>query len=270
MTDDQTLEELLKDLGPEEQWKLEPEDPVEVRRVLEEARSTMAKPGKGREEEGKDERGKVGEEYLTRDLDMSVFTSEVEEPGDGEEEEEEGAEGLEGESREVRDIVRRLMDEVAVEGDDDNDHKSGNEKDDSEDTSASFSLPSAPSTQPLPPTKEDTDFTHDITTRLAALSTSNSPLNLPSAPNTITDSMGFPSAPTFKPSSKPTVELKKKVFSDEEIDSWCIICQDDATVKCLGCGGDLYCAGCWKEGHMGPDVGYEEKMHKWTKFRKPN
>jgi hypothetical protein len=279
MTDDQTLEELLADLGPEDQWKLDPDDPEDVRKLLDEARAALpsdeviaSKRAEGDGKEEKDEEEKdTGKGYLTRDLDMSVFTSEVEEPEDGKDKE--GGEGLEGESREIQDIVRKLMDEVAVErgsGEEETiENKSGQRDISDEDTGAGFSLPSAPSTHPTP-TQEDTDFTNDITSRLAALSTSNSPLNLPSAPTTITDSMGLPSAPTFKPSSKPTVELKKKVYSDEEIDSWCIICQDDATVKCLGCGGDLYCASCWKEGHMGPDVGYEEKMHKWTKYRKPN
>jgi hypothetical protein len=84
-----------------------------------------------------------------------------------------------------------------------------------------------------------------------------------------TNSLGLPAVPTFKPADKPIKGVMKK-YTDEEVNSWCIICQDDATVKCLGCDGDLYCAGCWKEGHMGPDVGFEERRHKWTKYRKPN
>jgi hypothetical protein len=280
MTDDQTLEELLADLGPEDQWKLNPDDPEDVRKLLDEARAALPHDeviaseraeGDDKQRSRGDEKGK-GEGYLTRDLDMSIFTSEVEEPE--EDREQAGGENLEDESREIQDIVRKLMDEVAiergVEEEETAEDKSKEAATTVDNTNTGFSLPSAPSTHPTPATKADTDFTNDITSRLAALSTSNSPLNLPSAPTTITDSMGLPSAPTFRPSTKPTVELKRKTYSDQEIDSWCSICQDDATVKCLGCEGDLYCARCWKEGHMGPDVGYEEKMHKWTKFRKPN
>jgi hypothetical protein len=84
-----------------------------------------------------------------------------------------------------------------------------------------------------------------------------------------TNDLGLPSAPTFKPLDKPVKGVMKK-YTDEEVESWCIICQDDATVKCLGCDGDLYCASCWKEGHMGLDVGWEERRHKWTKYKKPN
>jgi hypothetical protein len=87
--------------------------------------------------------------------------------------------------------------------------------------------------------------------------------------NSTTDGLGLPSAPTFKLADKPVKGVMKK-YTDEEVDGWCIICQDDATVKCVGCDGELYCAGCWKEGHMGPDVGWEEKRHKWVKWRKPN
>jgi hypothetical protein len=60
-----------------------------------------------------------------------------------------------------------------------------------------------------------------------------------------------------------------KKYTNEEIETWCIICQDDATVECVGCDGDLYCAKCWKEGHIGPDVGWEERRHEWLKYKKP-
>jgi len=75
----------------------------------------------------------------------------------------------------------------------------------------------------------------------------------------------FPSAPTSTPTSTAKKPQKKpQTFSDVEIDSWCIICCDDAKVRCQGCTGDLYCWGCWKEGHTGADVGLEEKGHRWV------
>ncbi|KAL0271810.1 UNVERIFIED_CONTAM: hypothetical protein PYX00_008794 [Menopon gallinae] len=39
---------------------------------------------------------------------------------------------------------------------------------------------------------------------------------------------------------------------------WCIICNEDAVVRCLGCENCLYCMTCFKEGH---DV-FEMKHHK--------
>ena len=76
--------------------------------------------------------------------------------------------------------------------------------------------------------------------------------------------LSFPSAPTAAPSSrKPTKQSPK--FSDEEIDSWCIICCANANVRCFGCDSDLYCWGCWREGHVGEDAGLEEKGHTWER-----
>lgn len=108
-------------------------------------------------------------------------------------------------------------------------------------------------------------------------------LDLPSTPTAIASpasappasdaesSLDLPSAPTAAPVRKPKAALKavKKKgpgFTDEEIESWCVICNDDATVKCIGCEGDLYCATCWREGHIGKDVGLVERGHRWVKY----
>lgn len=34
---------------------------------------------------------------------------------------------------------------------------------------------------------------------------------------------------------------------------WCTICNEDAVVRCLGCDGDLFCRGCFKECHDDED-----------------
>lgn len=52
--------------------------------------------------------------------------------------------------------------------------------------------------------------------------------------------------------------------SEEEINElpWCIICNENATVKCLDCDNSLYCSSCFKEGH---DY-FEMKNHETEPF----
>ena len=89
-------------------------------------------------------------------------------------------------------------------------------------------------------------------------------LVFPSIPDLPLPSSAIPSAPTTAPSTrKPTIQSPG--FSDKDIDSWCIICCANATVRCFGCDGDLYCWACWREGHVGEDVGLEEKSHVWER-----
>jgi hypothetical protein len=95
-------------------------------------------------------------------------------------------------------------------------------------------------------TQDDDD--DDLASRFAGLS-------LPSVPTGVKS--------TTKSSTKPSVNP-----TDEEIDTWCIICNDDATLRCIGCDGDLYCANCWMEGHRGEDAGIEQRTHKAAQFVK--
>jgi hypothetical protein len=266
--DEQTLDELLADLGPEDQWTLNPDDPKDIQKLLNEAKSALPRDEAPPANEPVDRPGNDARnpdnQYLTRDLDLSAFALD-----DGWEDGDKPRNAnLEDESREAQDIVARLLDEVNLERhnevkeEEDTSEAPKEEAKDGENSEGGLSLPSAPSALPeLPPETEPSrkslDFESDIAARMAALKGLGS-----------TNELGLPSAPTFKPADKPTKEVVKK-FTDDEIDSWCIICQDDATVQCDGCDGDLYCANCWKEGHMGPDVGREERSHRWSKYRKP-
>ena len=90
--------------------------------------------------------------------------------------------------------------------------------------------------------------------------------------NTSAPTISLPDVPTFAPVPKPSRQINAKskvpMYDDEDIDSWCVICNDDATVKCLGCDGDLYCTGCWHEGHLTRDASYEERGHKKIKYQR--
>ncbi|KAK0751465.1 hypothetical protein B0T18DRAFT_402546 [Schizothecium vesticola] len=131
-------------------------------------------------------------------------------------------------------------------------------------------LPTVP--EKLPTTRDtdrkSLDFENDMTTRLASLRGLGSGVNL--------DPFGLPLAPTFQPADRSLSSKKKKVmgYTDEDQKTWCVVCLDDATIRCVGCGdgngdgddGDVYCARCWREMHLGPAAGYDERGHQWVKF----
>ncbi|KAK4989170.1 hypothetical protein LTR66_007127 [Elasticomyces elasticus] len=256
--EDQTLEELLEGLGPEEQWALHPDDPEDVSRLLDEARKALpASNIHGSNSDAAD----GGRKNEGLDVEVQAQTPQRERNGSTEDEQDDA---------EAEDYVARILAELDAErkyggtATETPEHDKSEIDSGDEHTSAktepaspppSLALPTAPTLlRPLPstaPTAADEEAT--LTARLAALS--------------------LPSAPTFAPSNKPVKVTKASkftlpTFTDEDIDSWCIICNDDATVKCLGCDGDLYCRACWREGHTGKGVGFEERTHKAKEFRR--
>ncbi|KAI1209150.1 uncharacterized protein F4807DRAFT_427368 [Annulohypoxylon truncatum] len=148
-----------------------------------------------------------------------------------------------------------------------------------------FNLPTVPSSlqdQPtLPPltpsqnddaedsddSDDDADFAASISNRMAALRVATPPRDLPSAPTSAVDAFGLPAAPTFAPADRPLPGLvKRQGYTDADQKTWCAVCLEDGTVRCLGCDGDVYCARCWREMHVGPRAGYDERGHRWEKF----
>ena len=194
-------------------------------------------------------------------IDVSAFRPEPDSDDDTGQKKPSKDEVRMGFNQEADDVLQRLLDEVKYEkkhspvSDDDDVDEPGRGKEGKTPTTAAptnatdeaFALPSAPSTLPQPaPSTED-----DLAARFASL-------GLPSVPQTI-----------GAPASKPTRSTKAAAaYSDDEIDSWCIICNDDATLSCLGCDEDLYCTNCWMEGHRGEDAGVEARRHKAVQYNK--
>jgi hypothetical protein len=123
---------------------------------------------------------------------------------------------------------------------------------------SAFDLPSTPSKPPAtaPPSYEDSE----LASRFSALE-----LSLPSTP-TSTPASAKAKQKAADALAKSKAKPKAPTFSDEDIDSWCCICNEDGEVRCLGCEGDLYCGICWREGHgNGPG---QEQGHRAVQFVK--
>jgi len=139
-----------------------------------------------------------------------------------------------------------------------------------------ISLPNVPASPPRdlnedPTTKESSnqqgrksfDFENDIVSRMASLKGLGPAINV--------DAFGLPVAPTFSPRDHQGSRKKKEKgagYTDEDQKTWCIVCLDDATIRCVGCDDDVFCARCWKDMHMGPSAGYDERGHRWVRFER--
>lgn len=173
----------------------------------------------------------------------------------------------EGVEAEAEEYIARALAAVKLEGlgrdefaqDDEAEGANANQADedtetgDLQDNASTFTLPSAPTSIPTIPSAPTAD----------PVSTTSTSTLLPSAPTFAPSSKSPGTITSSKASQAPTAK-----YTDEEIETWCIICNDDATVRCLGCDGDLYCDSCWTEGHRGEDAGFEERMHKAVRFVK--
>ncbi|CAG8461703.1 15134_t:CDS:2 [Funneliformis caledonium] len=69
------------------------------------------------------------------------------------------------------------------------------------------------------------------------------------------------------PPPKP-IDLSEFGLNEEDPDTWCCICNEDATIRCKDCDGDLYCQSCFNEGHFGPDSDYDMKRHIFEKYER--
>ena len=280
--DDRTLEQLLHDLGPEDQWKLDPEDPKEIGRLLDDAKDALAlaetqtvgvdmskgeKPEPMRspsaaEDDGDQTLQSSNEDPLVKRSDeLDVREAErvlIQALAEADIEQRHGGSALDSEQN------------IEMSSSTNCDMYEGQNHDKYSNIGGALELPSTPSTLPNPQSSshvkastssaEASASISDLSARLARLSAS--------PPSSRSTSLNLPATPSFSPSKK-SIRLMKlnsksrpKQYSEAEIDSWCIICCDDATVKCLGCDGDLYCAKCWKEGHKGESAGSEERMHR--------
>ena len=209
-----TIEELLAQLGPEDQYNLSSADLKEADELLAEAKRTLP------DDDTQDREIPHGNSAGS----LSTSTMKSTEATKTEQDEE----------NEAEESLESILDELELER--------------QEPASIVPSSPPDSATNPQAPVLPD----------------SFASLVFPSTPDLPPPSLALPSAPTAAPSTRKP-QSRPTGFPDEEIDSWCIICCANAAVKCFGCEGDLYCWGCWREGHVGKDVGLEEKSHVWER-----
>jgi hypothetical protein len=274
--DEKTVEELLADLGPSEQWDIEKSEEDQVSELLKSARSALSGSASQDKEQLGEQDSAEHKPASLPPIDVAVFQPEPES-----DDEDSGRiathKSKDTLDQEADDLLARILDEVKHTPEDpeeaeaqaedgkrdapDNEHQIASDKprDTAEaaetNSMSGLDMPSAPSKLPDPIVATQASVSHsaqddDLASRFAGLS-------LPSVP------MGMKPTKTSSGTAKPQVG-----FTDEEIDTWCIICNDDATLKCTGCDGDLYCMNCWLEGHRGEDAGAEERRHKAVQFVK--
>lgn len=157
-------------------------------------------------------------------------------------------------TRETSGVIARYKDEVELDaGLQDTETPPGHEEEDeaARDHPPSIELPSAPGTE----TSTSSTQIADLTARMAALRHSSAEAQGP-----------LPSVPTSIPTKSVKRLTSKTGYTDDDMDSWCTVCLEDATLRCLGCDEDVYCTRCWREMHVGPAAHFDDRSHKATQF----
>lgn len=278
--DEKSLEELLGELngavGYRKEWDIASKDLQDVGKLLRDMKKMLPEVVNSRTQDAKTQRttsvpGMKEELTDWESVEVNIGTGTVTAGHDSETDEETGDENESKkptEQEETDDVIARAMAEMEISKKydppspppEDDKSDSGDQKNDEgqDEGTTSLTLPSAPTSLPEDDSERTKAIEDAFAARLAALS----------APSPQTDSLGLPSAPSFAPTKKSPIQSNLQQRLDDEIDTWCIICQDDAMFKCLGCDGDLYCQLCWTEGHRGESAGFEERSHKVVLYSK--
>lgn len=233
-----TIEELLAEIGPEDSWNLPKDEATQVDALLKAAQDTLTA---GKQREAEDAEDVDANDVKHNHLDPNQYIQQDQEPTEEELD------------RDANEYLAQVLDELKHQSPEARGHEGDIDDAGAGEDSVSndkLAMPVAPDRDPDPPSYTDVTADDELASRFANL-------NLPAVPQT---------APTT--TMKPTPKQPTKGYTDDEIDSWCVICNEDATLICPGCDGDLYCTNCWLDGHKGPDAGYEERTHRAKQYVK--
>jgi hypothetical protein len=304
---EKSVEELLAELGPEQDWYSKRDDETEIKNLLREAQNSLKKDSElvgdaesvtQRTREGHKTPSDTERSHKRPTVDVSVFQPEPESEDEADIAQQSRPELKKSLDDEADKVLERIFDEIRHEPPDEvhenteaadgnplpysavssgaqaeQTHKSQSQQLQSD--SPDFDLPSTPSKDPNPckpsekatanpkPAALSTDAS--LAARFASLTRSIL------APTKSSSAFSLPSAPTSLPTTSPRNSFNPNdttAYTEAEVETWCSICNDDATLRCLGCDGELSCTNCWMEGHRGEDAGLEERRHKAVLFGK--
>lgn len=304
---EESVEELLAALGPEQDWSIRRNDETEIKKLLDEAQNSLKKDSElvgdaasVTQRTYEDHKTPFDSErsHKLPAVDVSVFQPEPESDDEVDTPQQSRPDLRKSVDDEADEVLERILDEIRHELPDevrediqatgDNllpyaavppcppaEQTPKSQSQQLKSDSSTFDLPSTPSKDPNPrkpseqqtanpkPAAASTDVS--LAARFASLTSSIL------APATSSSAFSLPSAPTSLPTTSSRDSLNPNdttAYTNAEVETWCSICTDDATLRCLGCDGELYCTNCWMEGHKGEDAGMEERAHKAVLFGK--
>ncbi|XP_059117140.1 abscission/NoCut checkpoint regulator [Peromyscus eremicus] len=114
----------------------------------------------------------------------------------------------------------------------------------------------------LPDSEEEEDDEETAIQRVLKQLTEEAALDEASGFNIPVEAAPRPRAQPSRAETETQSQLPGPQAEEEEL-PWCCICNEDATLRCAGCDGDLYCARCFREGHDNFDL----KEHQTSAYR---
>lgn len=275
--DDQTLEELLRAVQSDDDWHLNPEDPENIKTLLDESQEALKSERQTQRSDGLDavakqptDIGSISNNSGSSDVstDSKQAESFLDWTAIREKDLERGKRGQKKEDdQEAEDYISKVLAELEL------DAVYGTKEDNaSPDQQAPETSEESTGANPTRTVVEDGPTTSSQPTAFNLPNTPTKLLPL-TQPSPAAPLFALPATPTAAPTRKPPVSVfmntSLRKHTDEEISSWCCICLDDATLQCLGCAEegaenheDLYCERCWREGHTGEDAGLEQRRHR--------